>query len=102
MDWVFVAIALAAAIIVTSALAHHAFMAWLADRAATRVQENVLGEISARLDMLDEVLKKLGPEWRMKFKELEDEWKTLREHAQSQYAGALAQLDSQQSRGFRR
>ncbi|HEX6464230.1 MAG TPA: hypothetical protein VFZ98_07255 [Vicinamibacterales bacterium] len=102
MDWVLAAVALSIAIIVVAALAHHAFMRWLDDRARARVQENVLAESTARLDSLDEIIKKLAIDWRQKFTELETDWKKLKEHAQSQYAGTLAQIESQQARGFRR
>lgn len=92
MDWVFVAIALAVALITTAGLAHHAFMAWLQDRAATRVQENVLAEVTRRQDNSEQVVAKLAVDWRVKFNELEEEWKKLKEHANSQYAGAVAQV----------
>lgn len=75
---------------------------WLADRASARVQENVLGEITARLDTQEAVTKRLAEEWRVKFVQLENDWKKLKEHADSQYAGAAAQLTSTQSRGFGR
>lgn len=33
-------------------------MRWLADRANTRIQENVLGELAARLDNVEAVIKR--------------------------------------------
>jgi hypothetical protein len=41
----------------------------------------------------------LCKDWRSRFSELENEWKSLREHANSQYAGAVAQVNSMQSSG---
>jgi hypothetical protein len=43
MDWVLASVAIAVAMIVLGALAHHGFMRWLDERASTRIQENGLG-----------------------------------------------------------
>lgn len=99
IEHVLVAIAYSAAAIVIAALAHHAFMRWLDDRASTRIQENVLGELAARMDSSEQVTKKLAEDWRAKFGQLEQDWKKLKEHAESQYAGAVAQS---QTRGWGR
>lgn len=98
----FVAVVFAASIaaIVVSAAAYSFGLRWLDDRAKTRVQENVLAEATARLDQTDQVISKLAVDWRAKFLELETDWKKLKEHADSQYAGAVAQIPA--VRGFNR
>lgn len=100
IETVFVAIVAAVAVIVVAALAHHAFMRWLDEKARTRVQENVLAEITTRLDTVDQMISKLAVDWRAKFVELENDWKQLKQHADSQFAGAVAQIPS--VRGFNR
>jgi hypothetical protein len=100
IETVFVAIVGAIAVIVVASLAHHAFMRWLDEKAKLRVQENVLGEVTARQDQLDQMIGKLAIDWRAKFIELENDWKQLKEHADSKYAGAMAQLPT--ARGFNR
>jgi hypothetical protein len=100
IETVFVAIVAAVAVITVAALAHHAFMRWLDERAKLRVQENVLAEVTTRLDALDQLISKLAVDWRAKFVELENDWKQLKQHADSQYSGALAQIPS--ARGFNR
>jgi hypothetical protein len=100
MDWVLASVAIAIAMIVLGALAHHGFMRWLDDRAATRIQENVLAETSRRLDEHDIMVKKLAEDWLARFNQLVADWRKVKEHAESQYAGAMSQLPS--TRGFGR
>jgi len=88
------------AIVIASGLAWDAFRRWLIERAATRVTDASLMVLTARLDQQEVVTKKLAEDWRKKFTELEADWKQLKEHANSQYAGALAQLPT--ARGFNR
>lgn len=101
MDWVLAAVALSIAIIVVAALAHHAFMRWLDDRASSRIQENLLAEYSERLDNQEQLVKKLAEDWLARFNQLVQDWRKVKEHAESQYAGALAQT-STQTRGWNR
>jgi hypothetical protein len=98
-EFVVVCFSLSIAAIVVSAVVYALGSRWLQDRAATRIQENVLGEVTARLDNSEAITKKLAEDWRAKFGQLEQDWKKLKEHAESQYAGAVAQS---QTRGWGR
>jgi len=88
------------AIVIASALTWDAFRRHLIERAATRVTDASLAVLTARLDQQELVTKKLAEDWRKKFTELEADWQKLKQHADSQFAGALAQMPT--ARGFNR
>jgi|SoimicmetaTmtLPB_FD_contig_41_3138904_length_533_multi_1_in_0_out_0_1 hypothetical protein len=75
---------------------------WLEEKAKQRLSDTELARFSARLDMHEQVQKQLAEDWLKKFRQLETDWKKLKEHVDSQTAGTLAQLTSTQSRGFNR
>lgn len=75
---------------------------WLEEQAATRASNAVLSEVLLRQDENEKVLKKLAEDWMRKFVMLENDWKKLREHADSQFAGAVAQVSSNTQPGWHR
>lgn len=97
-----VAVALALSLALTSMLAWDGWRRAIEERASTRIQDNVLQEMTTRLDLQETVMKKLAEDWRAKFLELEADWKGLKQHVDSQTAGTLAQMTATQSRGFGR
>lgn len=97
-----VAIAYMLAIVTTAMLARDFGRRWLQELAATRASNEVLTAVLLRQDESEKVLKKLAEDWMKKFVQLERDWQKLKEHADSQYAGALAQAQPHQTRGFGR
>jgi hypothetical protein len=97
-----VALGMSLALALTSMLAWDFGRRWLEEKAATRASDEQLAEVLRRQDQNELVLKKLAEDWRHKFVELEQDWKKLKEHADSQYAGATAQVVSGNMRGFNR
>lgn len=102
-------IAYAIAILATSALAWDFGKRWLAERAHTRttdaqvlILESSIEDLRVQLSADADIRNKLAADWHKKFTQLENDWKQLREHANSQFAGALAQVESQRTRGFGR
>lgn len=99
-EFVAVCFVLSIASIVVSGAAYSFGLRWLQEQAAGRTHENLLAEFSMRQDEHDKLIRKLAEDWMLKFRQLEADWKRLKEHADSQYAGALAQAP--QHRGFNR
>lgn len=104
-----VAIAFALAIAITSMLAWDFGRMWIGEQSARRVADERLKHQDDRIDLLDQSLaslvkerKAMAEDWMKKFTQLERDWQRLKEHADSQYAGARAQLESNQPRGFHR
>jgi hypothetical protein len=75
---------------------------WLQERAALRASNDTLVAVLKRQDENELVLKKLAEDWMKKFVQLEADWKKLKEHADSQFAGVIAQVHPGQTRGFGR
>lgn len=100
MDWVFVAISFSAAIIVTAGLAHDFGRRWLEERARSHAALEILAELERKIEEGVVARKRMGEMWKEKFDALERDWKKLKEHADSQYSGAIAQASSV-ARGFR-
>lgn len=96
------AISVAWAVILSSALAWDFGRRWLLERSKTRMSDEMLLQFSTRLDEHERIQKQLAEDWMKKFRQLEGDWKKLKEHADSQFAGTIAQLTSQQPRGFNR
>lgn len=96
---VVMAMCISVAIVVVATLAHNFGLRWLDDRARLRVADNTLTALSQRIDELEKVNKLLAEDWMKKFRQLEGDWKKLKEHADSQFAGSIAQLTSQQKGG---
>ena len=88
------------ALIVVSAAAYSFGLRWLQDRAAARAGLQLLAELERKIEEGVVARKRMGEMWKEKFDQLERDWKKLKEHADSQYTGALAQAASQ-ARGFR-
>lgn len=106
---IIVAVSVFLAIGFTALLAWDCVRMWLAEQAARRVTDERLKHQDDRIDLLDQSLASLAKErkamaedWMKKFVQLERDWQRLKEHADSQYAGARAQLESNQPRGFHR
>lgn len=100
-----IALSIAFSLLGTALLAWDFGRRWLDDRARLRIQENLnlLAEVTKRLDEQELVRNKLAEDWKRKFQQLEADWKSLKEHADSQFAGAIAQAESaQMRRGFNR
>lgn len=102
-------IAYAIAILASSALAWDGWRRHITERSASRVsntellaQRKRIAELSDQLEASDDIRNKLATDWKQKFSQLELDWKQLRDHANSQFSGTLAQLESQQRRGFGR
>jgi hypothetical protein len=94
MDWLFAAVSLSIAIIVLGALAHDFGRRWLEDRAATRAPLVVLAELERKIEEGILARKAMAEDWKRKFTQLEADWKKLKEHADAQYSGAIAQITS--------
>lgn len=82
---------------------------WLQELAANRASNETLNAVLARQDALDQTFsasqkerKAMAEDWMKKFIQLERDWQKLKEHADAQYAGARAQFESTQPRGFHR
>lgn len=97
-----VAVAIMMAISLSAMLAWDFGRRWLAEQSSMRGTIEQLAQFSARLDEHERVQKQLAEDWLKKFRQLEADWRKLKEHADSQIAGSLAQLTSQQTRGFNR
>jgi hypothetical protein len=96
------AISVAWAVILSAALAWDFGRRWLLERSKSRMSDELLLQFSTRLDQHELVQKQLAEDWLKKFRQLEADWKKLKEHADSQVAGTLAQVMAQQPRGFNR
>jgi hypothetical protein len=90
------------AVMLTSMLAWDFGRRWLNELATRRASNETLTAVLTRQDEGEKVLKALAEDWRKKFVQLENDWKKLKEHADSQFAGAYAQATSTQTRGFGR
>ena len=101
-EWTIVAVALALAVSVSSMLAWDFGRRWLTEKAALRASNDVLNAVLKRQDDNELVLKRLAEDWMKKFVQLENDWRKLKEHADSQFAGAIAQVHPGQTRGFGR
>jgi len=104
-----VAIAQFLAIGFSALLAWDCVRMWINEQAARRVSDERIKQQDDRIDLLDQSLaslvkerKAMAEDWLKKFMQLERDWQRLKEHADSQYAGARAQLESNQPRGFHR
>ena len=104
-----VAVAVFIAIGFSALLAWDCVRMWINEQAARRVTDERLIHQDTRIDLLDQALaslvkerKAMAEDWMKKFVQLERDWQKLKEHADSQYAGARAQLESNQPRGFHR
>jgi hypothetical protein len=82
---------------------------WINEQSARRVADERLKHQDDRIDLLDQSLTSLAKErkamaedWMKKFVQLERDWQKLKEHADSQYAGARAQVEANQPRGYHR
>lgn len=100
MDWVLAAVSVSIAMIVLGALAHDFGRRWLEERAASRAALVVLAELERKIEEGVLARKAMAEDWKRKFTQLEADWRKLKEHAESQYSGAVAQVAST-SRGFR-
>lgn len=100
--WTIVAIALCMSLTVTSMLAWDFGRRWLQEQKETRVSNETLNELVKQQALHEDVLKKLAMDWMKRFNQLENDWKKLKEHADSQFAGAIAQAEANQPRGFNR
>lgn len=97
-----IAIAYMLAIVTSSLLAWDFGRRWLQEQSATRASNETLTAVLLRQDENEKVLKKLAEDWMRKFVQLENDWKKLREHADSQFAGAVAQVSSNNQPGWHR
>jgi hypothetical protein len=93
------AMSISVAVVICATFAHNFGLRWLDERAATRTSDATNAVLSARLDEIEKVNKLLAEDWLKKFRQLEGDWKKLKEHADSQFAGSIAQLTSQQRGG---
>ena len=92
----------ALSIIVSACLAWDFGRRWLEERAATRATDEERAALHTRMDEHERVQKMLAEDWMKRFRGLEADWKQLKVHADSQFAGTIAQLESQKTRGFGR
>lgn len=101
-EWTIVAVALSLAFTIASMLAWDFGRRTLQERKETRTTD-------ARVDLLEQALSSLAAErkamaedWMRKFIMLEKDWQKLKVDAESRYAGAVAQTEANQVRGYHR
>ena len=95
-------LAVSIAVLILGVLAHDFGVRWLSEQRANRVAEFDALACSKRLDDLELTVKKLAEDWFKRFQGLEAQWKQLEKHGSTQIAGAVAQVESQQRKGFGR
>lgn len=95
-------LALSIVTLVVAALAHDVALKVIAEKKAQRLGEFDALHCSKRIDDMEVMIKKLADDWRAKFVSMEHEWQLLEKRAQSQFSGAIAQVESQNRKGFGR
>lgn len=100
VEFVAVVFALSIAFIVVSSVAYALGIRWLQQRANEQASLHVLAELDRKIEEGIAARKAMAEDWKRKFNQLEGDWKKLKEHADAQFSGAVAQVAST-SRGFR-
>lgn len=92
--------ALSIAAIVVSTVAYALGVRWIQQRANEQAALQVLAELERKIEEGVVARKRMAEMWKEQFMKLEGDWKKLKEHADAQFSGAVAQVAST-SRGFR-